>query len=775
MTGRHPWSARLALIALTAVAAFSLGRCFPGPGEIVPALVAGVVANISVFVAMSVGARHRSLGVLCAIVGALVAFATPMWFTVASATFAGFPTLTTLHAMGTDLSQAWGLFNKLRSPVPEVPGFTLVSAWAVAVAALLSGWAAIDGDSSVWVVAPPAAIFLFTSALGTSAWRAAAIAGEVAALAWYLVAARSARIRRNPALVPTARTRAGGRTRLLSDRRVVVAVPAVLMIVVAALLAATIGPRLPGAVSPALVSLRDVSSSGLASGGTAQPPPLGQVDVSTLVQVAEEEIYQPSITFFTVTTQDPGYMVLTTLDTFNGDSWSVTAPTDYEPLPPYGSGGTSVAQETLFINLLGGSLVPALPVPTKASGASSVTYDAGTETLQTAIPLEPSMLFYLDSVGPSVPAAKLAPPTLVVPPSLDRDLQLPSGVPQRIISLAHSIVKGLTTPYAKALALQNYFQSGGFIYQLPHASSPTSPVATGGEGLADLVKFLFTTRAGFCQQYSSAYAVLARIDGLPTRIAVGFVPGQVLAKDEYQVTGTDVHAWPQVYLGAAAGWVDFEPTPGSSYTGPGAPAPGHNPGVHSSHSSGSSHGKKPTSPSRLAHNLRPAVGGTGPPPGTPRAKAAGHSSGPSAGGGLELLYGFGALGLVVLGAAPAERVVRRRRARSPAARVLLAWRSATNALGLVGLLQHRGESYNDLARRVAGGGALPPDVTTELTVLAGASTVATFSSSQPSAESVREAVTAARSVARAARKRAGPRRTLWAFFSPRGLLNRDAD
>jgi hypothetical protein len=107
--------------------------------------------------------------------------------------------------------------------------------------------------------------------------------------------------------------------------------------------------------------------------------------------------------------------------------------------------------------------------------------------------------------------------------------------------------------------------------------------------------------------------------------------------------------------------------------------------------------------------------------------------------------------------------------------VLLAWRSAISALGLVGLLQHRGESYNDLARRVAGGGSLPSDATTELTVLAGASTVAAYSSSQPSAESVRAAVTAARRVARAARRRAGPRRTLWAFFSPRGLLNRDPD
>ena len=40
-----------------------------------------------------------------------------------------------------------------------------------------------------------------------------------------------------------------------------------------------------------------------------------------------------------------------------------------------------------------------------------------------------------------------------------------------------------------------------------------------------LVDFLFNTKAGFCEQFSSAFAAMARSIGLPTRVAVGFTAG----------------------------------------------------------------------------------------------------------------------------------------------------------------------------------------------------------------------------------------------------------
>jgi transglutaminase-like putative cysteine protease len=772
------WSPKAALVALIVVAAWSLSRCFVGPGEAFPAIVAGLIALWSVELASRAGTRYTSLGVLVGTVGALVAILSPIWLTMASATTVGWPTFSTFHLVGHEMNDSWLLFNQLRAPVPETAGFTIIGAWAVAIAALLAGWAAIDGDSSLWVVAPPAAIFLFTSALGTPDLRAAAIGAEVIALAWYAAASRSARLARNaPLAAPVPRAGAARRVGTGSGVRARSAVPVVVMTIAAAVLAATIGPRLPGALSPALVSLRSGGLGNAASGGLAKPPPLGQVQVSTLVQVAEEEIYQSSVQFFTVQTTRPSYMVLTTLDTFDGNKWSTSVAPDFKPLPPAPvqfqnprSDNASSVQSTISIESLGGNIVPATPTPSKGDGSADLSYDSRTETVQTDTSLEPNMLFYIDSTEPDLPPSMLAPSTLTVPDALKADLQLPPDVPPTIVSLAHQIVDGATTPFDKAQALQDFFQNNGFAYYLPKASSPQAPVATGGEGLADLVNFLFTTRSGFCQQYSSAYTVLARIDGLPTRIAVGFTNGKHVVGTTYAVNGLQVHAWPQVYLGGAAGWTNFEPTPLSHYPNPAPPPiPGH-------HERGGSKGSRGstgtgTQSRRPAHQERGVLGGSG-----SRAKPAPKpaAQGRTASiGGLGVLYGLAGVGLVVFGAAPLERAVRRRRARSPAARVLFAWRSAVATLGLVGLAHHKGESFNDLAQRVSNGGVLGDDLSSDLKVLAGASTVAAFSPTPPDAESVKHAVAASRRVTKEAHRRAGFWRSLWYRVSPGGLLNRD--
>jgi hypothetical protein len=71
---------------------------------------------------------------------------------------------------------------------------------------------------------------------------------------------------------------------------------------------------------------------------------------------------------------------------------------------------------------------------------------------------------------------------------------------------------------------------------------------------------LIETRSGYCQQYASAFATLARSLGYPTRVVVGFLPGAAAEGGGYVVRGTDAHAWPEVYF-AEFGWVAFEPTP----------------------------------------------------------------------------------------------------------------------------------------------------------------------------------------------------------------------
>src|SRR5258706_14349489 len=56
-------------------------------------------------------------------------------------------------------------------------------------------------------------------------------------------------------------------------------------------------------------------------------------------------------------------------------------------------------------------------------------------------------------------------------------------------------------------------------------------------------------------------AVLARLIGTPSRIAIGYTAGQQHAKGTWVVTTADAHAWPELYF-SGAGWLRFEPTPG---------------------------------------------------------------------------------------------------------------------------------------------------------------------------------------------------------------------
>ena len=101
------------------------------------------------------------------------------------------------------------------------------------------------------------------------------------------------------------------------------------------------------------------------------------------------------------------------------------------------------------------------------------------------------------------------------------------------------------------LALESWFrQRGGFRYdeQPPRTAGPP------------LVSFVTQTKAGYCQHYAGAMAVMLRMLGIPARVAVGFTSG-TYEDGEWVVTDHDAHAWVEVWF-AGHGWVPFDPTPG---------------------------------------------------------------------------------------------------------------------------------------------------------------------------------------------------------------------
>ncbi len=134
--------------------------------------------------------------------------------------------------------------------------------------------------------------------------------------------------------------------------------------------------------------------------------------------------------------------------------------------------------------------------------------------------------------------------------------QLPAGIPPLVRSLANDVTRQAPTPFEKAVALQDWFRrDGGFVYD-----TSVSP----GNGTNDLVAFLSQGpggRRGYCEQFASAMAVMARMLGIPARVSVGFLQPERVGPGLWEYSSHDLHAWPELFF-AGAGWVRFEPTPG---------------------------------------------------------------------------------------------------------------------------------------------------------------------------------------------------------------------
>ena len=148
-------------------------------------------------------------------------------------------------------------------------------------------------------------------------------------------------------------------------------------------------------------------------------------------------------------------------------------------------------------------------------------------------------------------------------PSTAQEAMLPTAY-SSLSGLAHQITHGAVTRYGKAVALQHWFTAAGnFTYSL-NRSEPNTVT-----GLED---FLLHTKRGFCQQFAFAFAALARLLGIPARVAVGYTAGTELGKGNWRVTTSDAHAWPELFF-QGAGWLRWEPTPSGIGTGQGTAKP----------------------------------------------------------------------------------------------------------------------------------------------------------------------------------------------------------
>jgi transglutaminase-like putative cysteine protease len=130
-------------------------------------------------------------------------------------------------------------------------------------------------------------------------------------------------------------------------------------------------------------------------------------------------------------------------------------------------------------------------------------------------------------------------------------LQVPPEITDRTRQKALEITAGAVTNYDKVIRIRDWL-----IDNHGYTLDQRDP-----RGQEPIDFFLFDWKAGHCEYFASAFAIMARISGVPTRNAVGFLGGEWNEYDGYiAVRAGDAHSWTEVWF-PDHGWVTFDATP----------------------------------------------------------------------------------------------------------------------------------------------------------------------------------------------------------------------
>jgi transglutaminase-like putative cysteine protease len=143
------------------------------------------------------------------------------------------------------------------------------------------------------------------------------------------------------------------------------------------------------------------------------------------------------------------------------------------------------------------------------------------------------------------------------PPEITATYTSTAGVTQRTADEARRVVEaaGATDPYHKARALADYLRTDPRFRYRTVAALPSDP----NRDIVDFFLFDPAGQVGYCEYFATAMAVMARTQGLPARVAVGYAPGERIETGIYQVREKNAHAWAEIYF-PGYGWQIFEAT-----------------------------------------------------------------------------------------------------------------------------------------------------------------------------------------------------------------------
>ncbi|MGH2749073.1 MAG: transglutaminase TgpA family protein [Actinomycetota bacterium] len=562
--------ARLGLAGLLFATLFSFELVFEGGDYVGPALLGMMIAFVVAVVVRRLGGWSFTTIFLSS--GVLV------WYLVlvfeARHTYYGLPTLQSLAGVFNAVTRAIEASRVDFAPAPLRPGYLVLTVAALWLATTVGEVATFRWKRPVVAAVVPLGLFSLLTIVGRGKGESFYLVVFLASLLTYWGLESSHRLRSWGRWMSAWSDRAAEEPRALTGsvaRRMGAT----------CLAAALFSPLLFPAIEDGLIRWRSGFGSGSGAGLGEGSEAGARIDL--MVSIKPTLLTQSDLELFTVRSSSTTYWRLASLVEFDGVAWRRA---DGE----FGSAfdgvrtnqaapGRSLQQQIEITNLRGAEMPAAAQAETvvlvgsEGQQQTDVRYHVDTGELRLDGGLDRGVRYIVESVVPDPGRGNLrsARPGLLD----DATYTTTPPVSESVTDLLQRWVAGSATPYERLVAIQNRLRND-YIYSEDVESSATND---------HLTQFLTETRRGFCQQFSTAFALLARELGYASRVSVGFLPGEPSSIEQglFIVRGTHAHAWPEVYF-EEFGWVRFEPTPRDiagppSYTVPGTSAAAAGPGT----------------------------------------------------------------------------------------------------------------------------------------------------------------------------------------------------
>lgn len=271
-------------------------------------------------------------------------------------------------------------------------------------------------------------------------------------------------------------------------------------------------------------------------------------ELSPLVSMRAQLKDEQNILLFTAKTDTAQYFRISVLNKFDGETWSYVSPDKQKNEPLIEDRITTDIKASFDIKKLEPKFLPTI-----YNTISTSARDIDVLKDSTIYAKKGNIKNY--EINASIPSntfneTQIANGSKETPAELENYLLIPNDFDPEIETLTRQIASNKSSIYEQVIALRDYFTKGDFTYstEVKYTSSQKS-----------MAQFL-EKRIGFCEQFASSYAAMARSIRIPSRVVIGFTPGSPDANGVFNVMSKQAHSWVEVYL-TDIGWITIDPTP----------------------------------------------------------------------------------------------------------------------------------------------------------------------------------------------------------------------